>query len=106
MTKQSKNQVKIQRLLRYARNDSCGEEGLFSLKQLFPIDTKNSCSELFQDNRKCQVKADIIIKRREVSQEIRIDKVMQNGGFWLSIGSTAGHENGISFAQKGIPGHI
>jgi hypothetical protein len=31
--------------------------------------------------------------------KIRIDKVMQNGGFWLSIGSTAGHENGISFAD-------
>jgi len=92
VTKQSKNQVKIQRLLRYARNDSCGEEGLFSLKQLFPIDTKNSCSELFQDNRKCQVKADIIIKRREVTQEIKLNRALRNGGCWLSIGLAVGHE--------------
>ena len=85
---------------RRARNDSCGEEGLFSLKQLFPIDTKNSCSELFQDNRKCQVKADIIIKRREVTQEIKLNRALRNGGCWLSIGLAVGHENGISFAKN------
>src|SRR3989337_1916452 len=76
------------------------EEVLFSLKQLFPIDTKNSCSELFQDNRKCQVKADIIIKRREVTQEIKLNRALRNEGCWLSIGLAVGHENGISFAKN------
>jgi hypothetical protein len=70
------------------------------------MDTKVTCPELFGTTRNVRVKADIIIKRREVSQESRIEKVMQNGGFWLSIGSTAGHENGTSFAEIQIPGHL
>jgi len=75
-------------------------------EQLFPVDTKVSCPELFGTTRNVRLKADIIIKRGEVSQESRIDKVMQNGGFWLSIGLAAGYENGTSFAQIEIPGHL
>ena len=62
------------------------EEGLTEFvmnikkKQLFPVDTKVSCPELFQDNRKCQVKADIIIKRREVNQETKVNRALRNGG--------------------------
>jgi hypothetical protein len=70
------------------------------------MDTKVSCPELFGTTGNVRVKADIIIKRGEVSQESRIDTGIQNGGFWLSIGLAAGYENGISFAQKGIPGHL
>ena len=75
-------------------------------KQLFRMDTKVSCLELFGTTRNVRLKADIIIKRREVGQQIRIDTGIQNGGFWLSMGLAAGYENGISFAQKGIPGHL
>jgi hypothetical protein len=48
----------------------------------------------------------IIKKRGEVSLEVRIDKVMQNGGYWLSIVKAAGHKNGTSFAQIEMPGHL
>ncbi len=82
-----------------ARSDQHSVQDEHKEKQLFRMDTKVSCPELFGTTRNVRLKADIIIKRREVSQEIRIDTGIQNGGFWLSIGSTAGHENGISFAH-------
>jgi len=68
-------------------------------KQLFPVDTKVSCSELFQDNRKCQVKADIIIKRGEVTQEIEINRALRNGGCQPSIEFWMSDVSGISFAK-------
>jgi hypothetical protein len=74
------------------------EEGLFSPKQLFPVDTKISCPELFQDNRKCQVKADIIIKRREVTQETKVNRTFRNGGCQPSIEFWMSDVRGISFA--------
>ena len=74
------------------------EEGLFSPKQLFPVDTKNSCSELFQDNRKCQMKTDIIIKRGEVNQKTKVNRTFRNGGCQPSIGFWMSDVRGISFA--------
>ena len=83
------------------------EEGLFSPKQLFPVDTKISCPEFFQDNRKCQIKADIIIKRREVTQEIEINRALRNGGCQPSIEFWMSDVRGISFAENYLAsGHL
>lgn len=67
-------------------------------KQVFPEDTKNSCPELFQDNRECQVKADIIIRRGEVNQETKVNRALRNGGCQPSIEFWMSDVRGISFA--------
>src|SRR4030042_6633658 len=80
------------------------EEGLTEFvmnikkKQLFPGDTKISCPELFQDNRKCQMKTDIIIRRGEVNQETKVNRTFRNGGCQPSIGFWMSDVRGISFA--------